>query len=80
MVLLSEVVDQIKSLTWIVILTVISMGFPVYAQDQDVLRAQRSLAIAGYDPGPLDGYWGGLTASALSDFIADFNIGIRDRI
>ncbi len=76
MVLLSEVVDQIKSLKWIVILTVISMGFPVYAQDQDVLRAQRSLAIAGYDPGPLDGYWGGLTASALSDFIADFNIGI----
>lgn len=73
---LKRAVNGLNSLLWTAVLTVAIWGFPAHAQNQDVLRAQRGLAVGGYDPGPLDGYWGGLTASALSDFLADFNIGI----
>ena len=38
----------------------------VYGQDSKVSRVQRALVGSGYDPGPVDGYWGNNTASALS--------------
>ena len=38
----------------------------VFAQDSKVTRIQRALVISGYDPGPVDGYWGNRTSSALA--------------
>lgn len=42
---------------------------PVVAQD--TAAVQSALAILGYDPGPIDGAWGGQTRTALEDFHAD---------
>lgn len=41
------------------------------AQAQSVAAAQSALTFLGYDPGPVDGAWGGKTRSALEDFHAD---------
>lgn len=39
-----------------------------YEQQYDIRQVQRLLKEAGFDPGPIDGLWGGSTASALSAF------------
>lgn len=38
---------------------------PAYAQNADIERVQRALVLAGFDPGPVDGFWGARTRSAL---------------
>lgn len=43
---------------------------PAQAQNEDVERVQRALFLAGFDPGPIDGYWGARTRSALSEMAA----------
>ncbi len=74
MKLFSILAKKVNSLLWGVLLTTALFSLPAQAQNQNVLRAQRGLFLAGYDPGPLDGYWGGRTASALSDFVEEFNL------
>ena len=41
------------------------------AQAQSVAAAQSALSFLGYDPGPVDGAWGGKTRSALEQFYED---------
>ena len=48
---------------------------PAYAQDEDVERVQRALVLAGFDPGPVDGFWGSRTRSALSEMAALTGMG-----
>ena len=74
MAALVGVTNWVSRLLWIVVLKTALLGLPAQAQDQDVLRVQRALALAGYDPGPLDGYWGMLTNSALSEFVEEFSV------
>ena len=74
MVWLDEIKTRLGPLAWIVALAAASICSTAQAQDQGVLSTQRGLALIGYNPGPLDGYWGSLTASALSKFIEDYDI------
>ncbi|MDG2454127.1 MAG: DUF1800 family protein [Paracoccaceae bacterium] len=76
MAALVGVTNWVSRLLWIVVLKTALLGLPAQAQDQDVLRVQRALALAGYDPGPLDGYWGMLTNSALSEFVEEFSVEV----
>lgn len=46
----------------------------VDAKDAKVERIQRSLVLSGYDPGPVDGYWGSRTASALAEMADDIEL------
>lgn len=39
---------------------------------QDVMRVQRLLRTAGYDPGPDDGYCGSQTVTAIKKFQKEF--------
>ena len=74
MAALVKVTNWVGWLLWFVVLKVTLLGLPAQAQDQDVLRVQRALTLAGYDPGPLDGYWGMLMNSALSEFVEEFSV------
>ena len=51
----------------------------VCAQDSKVTRIQRALVISGYDPGPVDGYWGGRTSSALAQMARDMGLASAPR-
>ena len=46
------------------------------AQDLKVIRVQRALVGSGYNPGPVDGYWGNNTASALSQMAKDMGLAL----
>ena len=46
----------------------------VFAQDSKVTRIQRALVVSGYDPGPVDGYWGNRTSSALAQMAGDMGL------
>ncbi|NBS24541.1 MAG: DUF1800 family protein [Altererythrobacter sp.] len=70
----SGIANKINAFMLTFILAVALLGFPAHAQNHDVLSVQRGLALAGYEPGPLDGYWGGLTESALSELMEDYGI------
>lgn len=45
----------------------ITANLPAYAQNRDVELVQRALVLAGFDPGPVDGFWGARTRTALSE-------------
>jgi uncharacterized protein (DUF1800 family) len=56
---------------------VLVLGTPVDAKDAKVERVQRSLVLSGYDPGPVDGYWGSRTASALAKMAKDMKLSLE---
>ena len=38
----------------------------VWGQDYKIKHLQSKLTLSGFDPGPIDGFWGKRTASALA--------------
>ena len=50
---------------------------PAEAQDRDVARAQRILTFLGFDTGPIDGFWGWRTESALVDMAAESELQLN---
>ena len=40
-----------------------------WGQDYKVKHLQSKLALSGFDPGPIDGFWGKRTASALTEML-----------
>jgi uncharacterized protein (DUF1800 family) len=51
----------------------------VFAQNVKVERVQRALVLAGFDPGPVDGFWGQKTRDALKELaISTTLIGIPE--
>lgn len=54
-----------------VLLTLASLSTNVSAADPALAQAQLNLSILGFDAGPVDGSWGGKTASAFTSFYAE---------
>jgi len=48
--------------------------------DNDVRMAQEKLKDKGFDPGPVDGFWGPRTASAVGEFQRKENITVTKRL
>lgn len=56
------------------ILAVCVLGGVNIAQARDISTVQSALQMLGYDPGPIDGAWGGKTRTALESFYSDMQL------
>ena len=45
-----------------------------WGQDYKVKHLQSKLTLSGFDPGPIDGFWGKRTASALTEMLNENGI------
>ena len=58
----------------------LALAVPAPAQDRQVNQLQRSLELVGFDPGPIDGLWGGKTARALNALTPDNSVSAFDDV
>jgi len=60
-----------------IILFVLSLSLPASAQySPEIYQAQKALQDLGYNPGPLDGYWGKATENAVKQFQLDYDMPV----
>ena len=45
----------------------------IVLSSNDIMKAQNILTELGYEPGPVDGVWGGKTKKALNNFYQERN-------
>ncbi len=70
----------IRKVLWFVILVLFVRNFAYAAYQQSVYDAQQALTDKGYDPGPVDGFFGRKTAKAIRKFQTDSHLTVTGRL